>query len=215
MMIFRFLKECRMQLFTRFLTLSSLAVLTMTAPSAFAFYTVQESGDLLKPKEMQAGGEIQFITSGNDGVNFIGRLDKGLTDDSNLRFIAGAGTTDVFFAAYAKWVPFPDFEKQPAIGFSAGVQYGHYESSNELGLRFIPFVSKKFDTEIGELAPYAALPLGFMNYDDEGYTPVQLTLGSRYKHPDFDSCEFNAELAFDVNDAFAYLAFGAIFPAFE
>lgn len=193
----------------------STVLASLICSASHAYYTVQESGELLKPEQMQAATEIQFITSGDEGINVIGRFDKGFDEESNLRFVAGAGTTDFFIAGYLKWVPFPDFEKQPAIGFSFGAQYGHYESDNELALRVVPFTSKKFDTDKGEFSPYAALPFAFSNYDEDSTIPFQLALGSRYRHHDFDHFDFNAELGFDINNAFAYVSLGAIFPAFE
>jgi hypothetical protein len=189
--------------------------------TAGAFNTVHETGDLLKEKEKQFTPELQFITSGNTGINLIGRFDMGYSSDSNLRFLIGTGTTDLEAGAFYKWVPYPDFEKQPAIGFTVGAQYARYEKSskldskNEISFRIIPFTSKKFETEKGIFTPYASLPIGFTNYDSKSYTPVQLVLGSRYKHPDFDTCEFSAELGFNINDSDAHISFAAIFPAFE
>jgi hypothetical protein len=194
----------------------SLLLLTFffTVPT-FAFYTFQDTGDLLKEGQMRWATEVQFITSGDDGANIIGRLDKGYSEEVNLRFEAGVGTTDYVFGGYVKWVPFPDFDKQPAIGFQGGVHVASFEDETELALRFTPFASKEFDTDIGLLTPYAALPFAFRSYNDESDIPLFFTLGSRYRHPEFQHCDFTAELGFDVSDAFSYLSIGAIFPAFE
>ncbi|OFZ13585.1 MAG: hypothetical protein A2Z20_04705 [Bdellovibrionales bacterium RBG_16_40_8] len=190
-------------------------LLIFTANAAHAFYTVQESGDLLKPEQMQMAAELQFVTSGNDGINLLARFDKGFDNDSNLRFVGGLGTTDFILGGYFKWVPYPDYEEQPAIGFTFGAQLARYEGENELSGRIIPFVSKKLDSDNGEFTPYVSLPFGFSNYNDHGRSPLQLVIGSRYRHQEFDKCDFNAEIGFDLNDAATYISLGAIFPAFE
>jgi len=184
-------------------------------PAAQAFYTVQETGDLLKPNQMQIATELQAITSGDDGINVIGRFDKGLDEEINLRFEVGFGTTDSTVGAYIKWVPIPDYESQPAIGFTFGAHIANYEDETEFAGRVIPFVSKQFDTDWGLVTPYAALPFAFSQYDDESQNPFFLVLGSRYKHPEFQYCDFTAELGFEISDSFTYLSLGAIFPAFE
>jgi len=188
---------------------------------ALAFNSLQETGDLLKESEKQLLPELQFVTSGNTGVNLIGRFDMGYDADSNLRFLVGTGATDVELGAYYKWVPYPDYDKQPAVGFSFGFEYARYKKENiatpknDIGIRAAPFVSKKFETEKGLFTPYGSLSLGFNSYDSDRYTPVQLILGSRYKHPEFDTCDFSAELGFNLSDADAYFSVAAIFPAFE
>ncbi len=182
---------------------------------AQAYYTVQETGDLLKPEQKQAAGELQFITSGDDGINFIGRFDTGFDDESNLRFEGGIGTTDFFLGAYLKWVPYPDFDKQPATGVTFGAQYGHLESENDVAVRAIPFVSKNFFSDHGSYSPYFSLPVAFSTYGEGNSLPIQAVLGSRYRHPDFEHCDFNFELGFDLNDSFSYVSLGAVFPVFE
>lgn len=193
--------------------LSALLFFLISQPS-LAFYTVQDTGELLKPEENQLSGEVQFITSGDEGVNAIAIYDRGIDEESNLRVTAGAGTTDVVIGAFYKWVPYPDFDKQPAIGFIFGAHYAHYEDENELAGRIIPLVSKKFDSDLGLFTPYIAVPVALSNYDDDTNAPIQLVLGSRFRHHNFDHFDFNAELGFDINDSFAYISIGAIFPAF-
>jgi hypothetical protein len=204
-----------MQLFK--LPIYSLLIFTLTlivGASTYAHYTVQDTGDLLPEDKTQAAAELQLKTSGDEGLNVIGRLDKGFDSDSNLRFLFGAGTTDFEIGAFYKWVPFPDFEKQPAIGFTFGAHMARYTGENELAARFIPLISKKFETDSGDFTPYFAIPMAFSNYNKDGFSPVQLVLGSRYKHPEFEHCDFTAELGFNLHDAFTYISVGAIFPAF-
>lgn len=188
----------------------------LTATPALAYYTLQDTGELLKPKEMRFGAEAQIITHGDTtGVNAIGRFDKGFNDEMNFRFELGAGTTDVVGGAYLKWVPFPDFEKQPAVGFEVGGHYAHYNSHSEVSIQVVPFASKTFETDVGVITPYAALPFAFATYNGDSTVPVLLVLGSRYRSPDVKQCDFTAELGFDIHQAPNSITFGAIFPAFE
>lgn len=188
-----------------------LATIFLVSPAALAFYTVQDTGDLLDEKEYKFSAELQFITSGDDGVNVIGRFDTGFDEDSNFRFLAGVGTTDYVFGAFYKWVPYPDFEKQPAIGLTSGVQLAKYEDETEMALRFIPFISKQFETDIGTLTPYTSLPVNIRHYDGETDMPVQLILGTRYRHPEYDEVEYTAELGFEIQDAVTFISFGVMF----
>jgi hypothetical protein len=198
-----------------FARITSLIAATFFTAPAFAFYTLQDTGDLLKPKENQLGAEVQFITHGDTtGVNAIGRLDKGLKDDMNLRFEFGAGTTDLVAGAYLKWVPYPDYDRQPAVGFTVGAHYAHYNSNSEVALRLIPFASKSFETDIGTVTPFAGLPFAIASYNGESTVPVQLALGSRYRNPEVKQCDFTVELDFDIHSAPNAITFGAIFPAF-
>lgn len=183
---------------------------------ALAFYSVQESGILVKENMWQPGAEIQLITNEDEGMNFLGRLDRGFNDESNFRFIAGTGTTSFVAGAFFKWVPFPDLESQPAVGFTVGGHVARYEGENELALRLIPFASKSFEVDTGLLTPYVSLPIAFSDFADEDRTPIQLVIGSRYNHKEFEHCEFSAELGIELNDnAPTYISVNAIFPMFE
>jgi hypothetical protein len=86
----------------------------------FAYYTFQDTGDLLKPGTYAVGGELQFKTSDGSGTNIIGRAEGGWRDDLNWRGFAGLGKVDFQAGGLVKWVPIPDFGKQPAIGLSFG-----------------------------------------------------------------------------------------------
>ena len=181
---------------------------------AQAFYTVQDTGDIIDFDKNQFSTQVQFVTNGDDGVNLIGFYDKGVDEESSFRAEVGTGTTDILLGVRYKWVPYPDFDKQPAIGFIFGFHYANFEDENEIALRAIPILSKKLDSSVGLFTPYAALPIGFSNYDDDTETPIQLSLGSRFRHPNFSSCDFNVEVGFELSDAITYISVGAIFPAF-
>jgi hypothetical protein len=179
-----------------------------------AFYSVQDNGELLKPEEMQFLTEVQIITQRASGVNLVGRIDRGLNEESSARLTVGAGETDFHIGASYKWVPYPDLATQPAIGFIFGAIYARYEEENELSLRATALVSKAYESDIGPFTPFIALPIGIRNYAEETDFPINLAVGTRYSHPDFETCEFTAELGLNLNESFGYVSVGAVFPAF-
>ncbi len=189
-------------------------VSVLSAP-AFAYYTFQDTGSLLAPGQYAVGGELQFRTSDDSGVNILGRFDGGWRDDLNYRAIVGFGDTDFQAGGFVKWVPIPDYDNQPAIGLSVGGLLATYESNTEFSLRLYPFISKQFDVEVGQLTPYASLPLGLRTYDGDSDNTTQLILGTKYVHPEMKGAHYFAEIGFDLDDAFSYFSVGATFPLNE
>lgn len=187
-----------------------LLVLTLLwSAQASAYYTTMDTGQMLKLGEYKLGAEAQFITEGDDGVNIGARFDGAINDELGWKTLLGAGTTDLFLGGFVKWVPFPDTEKQPAIGVIAGVLYAHYEDLNELSLRAHPFISKKFALEFGDITPFFALPIGIRTADSETDVPFQVALGAEFRPTGIEKINFLAEIGFDINDAFPYFAIGA------
>lgn len=184
---------------------------------ANAFYTFQETGDLLAPDRYAVGTELQFRTSNGSGVNILGRVDGGFSDEWNYRGFIGLGDTDFQVGGHLKWVPFPDFEKQPAIGVTFGGHIASYAvgdrgSKTEFALRTMPFISKSYEAEVGQFTPYASLPLGLRTYDEETDATVQLALGTRFIHPEMLGAHYFAEVGFNLDNVFAYISVGANFP---
>ena len=162
---------------------------------------------------------MQWITNGPvDGVNVLGHVDKGLNDSSNLRFEAGTGATDAVLGGYLKWVPFPDYQNQPAVGFTMGAQYAHYQGESEVAIRVTPIASKKFnintDSWNAVITPFVAVPIAVATYNHGNLVPIQLTMGAKYHDPRITQCDFLAELDFDVNQAPNAIVFGAEFAPF-
>ncbi len=204
-------------IFTGF-SLALIPALFISSP-AFAYYTVQDTGNLVKPNQEAIGTSLQWITQGPTlGVNLLGHLDVGFNDSSNFRFEAGGGATDAVLGAYYKWVPFPDYEQQPAVGFIFGAQYAHYHGASEVAARIVPLASKKFaittDSVSGTVTPFVALPIGLSSYRSTTGVPVQIAFGAKYHDDQFKVCDFMAELDFDVNQAPNSIVIGAQFPAF-
>lgn len=185
------------------------AVVLLTLP-AQAFYSTFTTGDMLAEDKYEAGVETQFVTSGDDGVNLVGRLDVGYNDESSFRGMLGFGVTDFQVGGFYKWVPIPDYDNQPAMGILAGAQYAKYNNESEVALRVHPFLSKKFEVDFGDLTPYAALPIGLRSYDGDTDLPLQLALGSRLRTDHFEKIEWMAEIGMNLSDAFTYISVSAV-----
>ncbi len=182
--------------------------MALSAP-LWAYNTTLDTGRLLQEGHYKLGLESQFVTSGDDGINVAGRFDGPINDELNWRAQAGVGTTDGFLGGYIKWIPYPDLEKQPAVGLIAGVQYARFSGLDELALRAHPLVSKQFNLDLGEVTPYASLPIGLRSLDGETDLTVQFALGSEFRPQAWEKIRLMAELAFDVRKSFSYFVVGA------
>jgi len=191
-------------------TLFTIAIV-ISSPS-WAYYTLQDTGDMLKPNQMRLGAEAEFVTHGDDGLDVTGKFDYGVRDDLGLRVEAGTGATDILVGGYVKWVPIPDYQNQPAIGVVVGGHYAHYHAESETALRITPFASKNFATDIGPLTPYAGLAIAMAEYNGDSFTPIQLVLGCKAHFEEVKGVDFTAELDFDVNQAPNAITVGALFP---
>ncbi len=189
----------------RFLTI--VVLLFLTAP-ARAYQSTANTGDMLNPGSFRAIAETQFLTSSGGGINASGRLDMGIDEELEVRGLLGLGKTDFFFGTYLKWIPIPDFEKQPALGASFGILYGRDGRENELTFRVDPLASKRFTTSFGALTPYAALPFGIRTESKGNKTkwPLQATLGTQVELEQLRYIRFGVEAGFDLNDSTSYVS---------
>lgn len=190
-----------------------LGLMTFCSP-AFAYFDVMDTGEIMASGRYKLTPEIQFITDGG-GANIGTNFDLGLSEDMGLRFQAGAGDTDFSLGAFFKYMPFPDTDSQPAIGFNLGVVYAHDAGDADYTLRWEPIVSKKFGFDWGGLTPYGSIPLGInhrgssrYNHDHNNFT-VQAAVGTQVDLKTLPDVGLMAEVGFDLNKANSYVTFGA------
>ena len=179
--------------------------------NAFGYQSLIATGDMLTPGEYAASLETQFVTQNNSGANLVGRFDGAYNRDLNYRAEVGFGSTDFHMGGLVKWVPYPDVEKQPAIGLMGGIGYAQYEDNTEISIKVYPLISKRFIIDIGEIVPYASLPVGISSYDGETFVPVQLTGGAELKTLYFKDLTFFAEIGFNLSNSFSYISFAALY----
>ena len=149
-----------------------------------AFFPVAESGRLLyqERQEISAHTHFVFVPGGMD-FNVLAHFDEGLwhRKDTTIRYAIGFGWSGLTLASFIKWIPFPDYRYQPAVGFSTGVLYNAVDTkTHNVSLIFRPLLSKDIETVVGKFTPYLALPLSVMvkNFSDFGF-PIRLAFGLR------------------------------------
>jgi len=171
-----------------------------------AFMTVQESNEVTPTGKYKLGAEPQFRTSKGTGFNFGGFFDMPINEQSSFRGSVGTGETDFVAGTSLKWVPIPDYGKQPAIGGKVGAFYWREASENFFTFRIEPIMSKKFETTMGFFVPYAAVPLMFNTGKDFNKTTMQVAFGSEFQHPEADNMTFGLETGVDAKDSFSYVS---------
>ncbi|MGE0527878.1 MAG: hypothetical protein AB7G93_09115 [Bdellovibrionales bacterium] len=194
----------------------ALILFTFTAAPAWAsYYSVLDTGEVLPSGRYKLTGDFQVLTK-DGGVNVGAAMDMGIQDEYGVRALLGAGATDVFVGGLVKWMPVPDVEGQPAMGFNAGVLYGKDGDERELSFRIEPLVSKKIQLDTTIFTPYASLPVSFRmrNSDDikrdDNELALQLVVGSQLQVERWKNLQFIAEVGVDLDNAPSHVSAGAI-----
>ncbi len=179
-----------------------------------AFLTVNETAEILPDNYFKIGIAPQAILSSGGGFNLGAFVDAHLDDDLDGRITAGGGDTDFWTQASVKWVPFPDVDRQPAMGARAAIIYARKENSlnqneNVTGVQIAPIFSKKADTRYGNMIPYVAVPITFFNAKSGSYNASQFTVGAEW-YPELDKhfgTEFNLNLKNSYSSFSVYFSF--------
>jgi len=193
-----------------FLILSSL--FTSFAAQA-SFLSIGESGEILSGKDYQIGFSPQIATSGYSGVNAGAFLDAVWTEDMSSRFMLGVGEVDFYSSGSLKYIPFPDYERQPAMGLRGSFWYGREGSENITVFQIAPMVSKKYKSaDYGTLVPYAAWGLNIGSEDGDSENGHQFFIGTEWKSPQVENVNFSAELALNLQNSVSGINFFVSIP---
>jgi len=203
-----------MKMLTRFCIL---AILSFTS-AAWAHTEVLDTGEVMGPGKFKLTGGLQALTE-RGGANATAIFDTGIQQDWAVRALAGFGKTDYYGGALLKWMPIPDVENQPAIGFNAGITYAHWLDFKETTFRFEPLISKKFVIDGNTaITPYGSIPIGIRlrSADDADVssstqTTLQFAAGGQLQVERWKNLQFIAELGLDLDHAESYIEVGAIF----
>lgn len=177
--------------------------------NALAYFSTIDTGELVAPGEYQVSFEPQYIFTRFSGMNAVARFDTGINDASSVRGVLGFGTVNFQLGGFYKWVPFPDTETQPAIGGEVGAFIARVPQGTEYSFRFHPLLSKRFETEVGDVIPYGSIPLGVTSRPDKTVLPVQLVAGTEFRPLNAKNLSFFGEVGADVNEAFGYVSVAA------
>jgi len=188
-------------------------LLTFTSSLTWAGYlSLGESGEM-PAKEYQIGVAPQIALNNDEGLNAAVFLDKAWDESTSSRFMLGAGEVDFYGSGSVKFVPFPDFERQPAIGFKAALWHARIGDENVTTVQLAPLVSKKYETsEYGLLIPYAAYGISFYEYEGDSTTGEQFFIGTDWRSPQIENINFTAEWAVSLKDSTSALTFLATIP---
>ncbi len=188
-----------------------------SAPAFAGYYSVLDTGEVLQAGHYKVTGDAQILTK-NGGLNAGATFDMGFQEEFGLRALVGFGSTDVFAGGLFKWMPVPDIENQPAIGFNAGILYGKDGDTSDMTVRFEPLVSKKLHIEQTTLTPYASLPIGIRTRNSSNYyvedgtkMTFQMVVGSQLQVEQWKNLQFMAEIGLDLDKAPSYISFAGVF----
>jgi hypothetical protein len=184
----------------------------LVSSTSMAYLTISETAELPPATYYQLGFEPQFLTNKGGGTNATAFFDAPFTDSSSGRLWLGAGVIDFNVGATFKYVPFPDVDNQPGIGFRAGGFFARKSSENFLTLQLAPIFSKKVNTDNGLFTPYAAVSLNITNTKERNFTGSQIVFGSEYKTPEIPKMYFGLETGIELNDSYSYISGTVTFP---
>ncbi len=195
-----------------------LAFITCFSVSVSAITPFVDSGTLLRPEKHEFSAHTQII-SHTQGVDFniFVQLDEGFLKrrDFNIRYFIGGGESGFFTGSFLKWIPFPDYKYQPAIGASAGISYNLFNfRTHYFSLHLRPFISKEFETTVGKFIPYIAFPASIrIETFSKVQFPLRIALGIRgelfFIH--FHKFECNIEVSKDISEVTpSYFSIGII-----
>lgn len=179
--------------------------------SSFAYLQIGESNEIMALGHYRVGADLQLKTSDGGGTNITGFFDYPLSEETAARALIGVGDTDFYAGGSFKWVPYPDFDSQPALGGKVEGVIGRKGSDSLSHIRIAPMISKRFTTASGDFVPYGALPIGISTYKSATDTAIFVVGGTEYYHPDLNRWSFGGELGFNATKAFSYVSAYATF----
>lgn len=144
-----------------------------------AYMGLMTTGDILQNNQVQGLGYLEFW----DGTNVNARASLGISEDLQGDIEIGAGDIDFTISAMAKWVPIPDYQKQPAMGIRGGVTYLDTDGYTQTSFVATPFASKAFHSPHGKFSPFGGIPLALNSNSDDTFFTARLIAGLEWTHP--------------------------------
>lgn len=179
---------------------------TLISQFCFAYLSVSETSEVLKKDHYRLGVIPQVLLTSSGGTNIGAFLDLPIDNDINSRFIIGSGNTSFWTSASVKWVPYPDYEKQPAMGIRGALIYARDTSEDFYNLQLTPIISKIIDSEWGQMIPYVGLPITVIHNNSSATTVIQFAAGTEWS----ERQDFQVGAEFDLNLSDTTLASNAL-----
>lgn len=182
----------------------------LLSQASFAYLSLSETAELIKKDHYRVGITPQLLLANGGGSNYGVFFDMPVDDEMNARFTLGTGTTDFWTSGSVKWVPYPDYKKQPAIGLRGAVIYARKAKENFYNIQVTPIISKIVDTQWGKLNPYIGLPVTLVYNSTSSLTALQFVIGSEWI--DNPSFQVGAELDLNLSNSTSALTVHINFP---
>lgn len=175
--------------------------------TSMAYLSIGETAEVLPEGYYKFGLQPQLVVSDGGGFNMGAYIDANLQNGIDGRLEIGGGETEFWTAGTVKWVPIPDVDRQPAVGFRGGLSFARDGGSDATHLLLAPIISKKADTRYGEMVPFIALPLSVpvINTKKSSATGVQLAVGAEW----FQNKDVNYGIELDLNLSKSFSAVSA------
>lgn len=190
--------------------LISVTLISLLGSNAFAYYEVMDTGDILPTQNRAVMTQAQMAFGSNLKSNVVGSYDWPLDDSSQIRTFIGLGETFHIGGSY-KWMPVPDYQKQPAMGVIFSGHFAQPSSSSEFALSAAGMFSKYVQTQkLGTHNLYVSPKLSLQFYDGNSNLPLQLVGGTQFDLKQFKNAKINAEIGFNLSKSFNYIAVGFV-----
>ena len=181
--------------------------------SANAYIAISETAEIPSSEGYRVGFEPQILLNSGGGVNATFFLDRGINESTSGRVYLGAGAQDFTFGGTVKYVPFPDYDKQPAMGIRAGARYTRLDSTNFLSLEVTPIISKVVDTNKGLFHPYIAVPINYFVTKERNFIGTSMAFGNEWTNiENLEKSTLGAEIGFSLNDSYSYISGYITYP---
>lgn len=159
--------------------------LVVTSHCMAGYYSTLETAEIVNEGDYKVNASAYW----NEGFGFAGYFEAPFSSNSSWRAGLGKGKGYLHIDGGWKWIPIPDYEKQPAIGSIFGISYLYYSadpSGSLLVLSAHPIISKKITISSIEIVPYTGLFLGVALGRGNGLSiPVRWTIGSEISSPHY------------------------------
>lgn len=162
-----------------------------------------ETAEIPSQHQLIIGGYPQLFLNEGGGANAGVFADWALTDSLSLRGLAEVGKIDFVMGTSVKFTPFPDIDKQPAIGFRGGLYYARDNDETFLSAQVAVLLSKKVPTDQGTFNPYVGLPLTSTSGKDTSKTGTQFIVGSEFSASNKDPLKYGGEVAISLKDSYS------------
>ncbi len=192
---------------TKYIT--ALVTTLLLAQPCYSYQSLMTSGDLIQPETFQVLGYLESIFDELDGMNINARGVYGINDEMQADLEIGMGELNIMLGAFLKWVPIPDYDKQPAIGVRAGLSYIDHDLYSQTSISAMPFVSKGYNAEYGRFVPYVGFPLAINSNKIDTYFSSRIVFGTEWTHPEEKQIHVVAELGFELSKSFNSFNIGA------